>query len=77
MASTPGEASEADLSTETMRAWAWGERTNAVYRSWQMDVVGEAASAGEKTKILLPTDGLSNGVRHDPRQVHARYSAAN
>jgi hypothetical protein len=37
-----------------------------------MDVVGEAASAGEKAKFLLPTDALTNAIRHSAGRVHAR-----
>jgi hypothetical protein len=40
----------------------------------QMDVLGKAASAGEKTKVLFAPHRLPNAVRHGARRVHARYS---
>jgi hypothetical protein len=44
---------------------------------WQMDIVGEAASAGQETKILLAPNRLTNAVRHGTRRVHAHNSAEN
>jgi hypothetical protein len=42
-----------------------------------MDIVGEAAPAGEETKILLAPHRLTDTVRHGARRVHALYSAEN
>jgi hypothetical protein len=46
--------------------------TNTACTDRRMDVVGEAVSAGEKAKILLPTDGLTNAICHGAGRVHAR-----
>jgi hypothetical protein len=39
------------------------------------DIVGKAASAGEKTKVLFAPHRLTDAVRDVARQIHARYSA--
>jgi hypothetical protein len=43
----------------------------------QMDIVGEAAPAGEETKILVAPHRLTDTVRYGARRVHALYSADN
>jgi hypothetical protein len=43
----------------------------------QMDIVGEAAPAGEETKILVAPHRLTDTVRDGARRVHAIYSDEN
>jgi hypothetical protein len=40
----------------------------------QMDVLGEASSAGEEPEIFVAPHRLTNAVRDVARQVHTRYS---
>jgi hypothetical protein len=42
-----------------------------VRQSGQLDIVGEAALAGQETRILLAPHRLTDTVRHAARRVHA------
>jgi hypothetical protein len=55
----------------------WRAHDHGMRQLWQMDIVGEAASAGQETKILLAPNRLTNAVRHGTRRVHAHNSAEN
>ena len=44
-------------------------------QSRELEIVSEAASTGQETKILLAPHRLTNAVRHGARRVHARFSA--
>jgi hypothetical protein len=48
-----------------------------MHQPQQMDIVDEAASAAQETKILLAPHRLTNTVRHGAQRVHALYSAEN
>jgi hypothetical protein len=45
----------------------WRAHDHGMRQLWQMDIVGEAASAGQETKILLAPNRLTNAVRHGTR----------
>jgi hypothetical protein len=55
----------------------WRAHNHGMRQLGQADIVGEAASAGQETKILLAPNRLTDTVRHGARRVHALYSADN
>ena len=73
----PGRARAADTSTSTMRAWAYGERTNVdVERIRQVDVLDVEALAPQEARILAPENPLAHDTTHPqslPQSTPSRW----
>ena len=57
---TPSIADASAASMERMIAWAWGERNTAVRRTFDEQVIGEEAFAGQQAWVLQPIYRLPN-----------------